>query len=119
MTLDEVKEKYAGKLANCKPAFQSDLPVPQAADSLKKAWNYPAMYWGGVSFFWKLNKVYQEKEGYSLVEVVNQYVSCCRKNNSSPTAICNGFDTVTKTNHASDLLVDYQNKPARIMFEEF
>ncbi|MGB0391018.1 MAG: hypothetical protein ACPGD5_05585 [Salibacteraceae bacterium] len=119
MTNAEVDKKYALKLLNCKKAFQSNLPLPEAADSLKNAWNYPAMYWGGVSFFWKLNRAYKENEGYSLVQVINQYVSCCRVDDSSPTAICKSFDEVTKTSHASKLLLDYQKQPARLMFEEF
>ena len=119
MTIDEVNEKYALKLRNCKAAFNSDLPFPHAADSLKKAWNYPAMYWGGVSFFWKLNKLYKTELNQNLTEVITQYVSCCRISDSSPEGICLALDTITKTKIASQLLGEYQTKSSRFLFSEF
>lgn len=120
MTSDEVKEKYANKLGNCKKAFQSNLPVPQAADSLKKAWNYPAMYWGGVSFFWKLNKQYVETINKPLHQVIAEYVTCCRMvEDDTPDAICKSLDKITGNSIASALLKEYKTQPARLMFEEF
>ena len=119
MSSDEVKEKYQSKLSGCKKAFQSNLPVPQAADSLKKAWNYPAMYWGGVSFFWKLNKSYESEIGKGLSEVLMEYVKCCRVNDSSPEKICLKWDEITHTTIASKLLESYTQDPARKHFEEF
>ena len=119
MSADEVKEKYQSKISGCKKAFQTNLPVPQAADSLKKAWNYPAMYWGGVSFFWKLNQSYESKLGKSLPEVLKEYVNCCRVNNSTPKAICLEWDEITQTTIASKLLESYSQDPARKHFEEF
>lgn len=119
MTSEEVDQKYAMKLANCKKAFQTNLAVPQAADSLKKAWNYPAIYWGGVSFFWKLDAAYQSKLNKSLPQVIKAYVSCCRVGDSSPEKLCEALDQITETSIASELLTKYQSLPARLMFEEF
>lgn len=119
MSSDEVTTKYQNKLSGCKKAFHSNLPVPQAADSLKKAWNYPAMYWGGVSFFWKLNKRYESEIGKGIPEVVKEYVKCCRVNDSSPQNICLKWDALTKTTIASNLLKSYTEDAARMHFEEF
>lgn len=119
MSSEEVDQKYAMKLANCKKAFQTNLAVPQAADSLKKAWNYPAMYWGGVSFFWKLDAAYQSKLNMSLPQVINAYVSCCRVGDSRPEKLCEALDQITETSIASELLIKYQSLPARLMFEDF
>ncbi|MFT6323971.1 MAG: hypothetical protein ACJAWO_001529 [Halieaceae bacterium] len=118
MTADEVKKKYKIKFAKCKIAYQSNLPFPQAADSLKSVWNYPAMYWGGASFFWKLNQSYESELHQSLAQVLTQYVSCCRVNNSSPQNICLALDKITHTKMASDLLLQYQTEPAYTLFEK-
>ncbi len=119
LTSDDVKYKYATKLANCKQAYQSDLTVPQAADSLKKAWNYPALYWGGASFFWKLNAQYSSEIQKTLPRVIAEYVKCCRIGHRSPEEICETLDQITETKIASKLLNDYKTEPARLMFEEF
>lgn len=119
MSVEEVKNKYQTKLSGCKTAFESKMPVPQAADSLKKAWNYPAMYWGGVSFFWKLNEQYVKALDKTVVEVVKEYVACCRVNDSSPMQICKSWDKISGTTLATDLLKSYQNEPAKMQFDEF
>ena len=117
MTEDEVKDKYNSKLEKCKSSYQSEKPFTEVADSLKKVWNYPDMYWGGVSFFWKLDQMYKKDVNKSLVAVMKEYVQCCRVQDSSPKEICAALDEITKTDMASRLLIQYKTEPAYVLFE--
>tara|TARA_R110002050_G_scaffold204327_2_gene339748 strand:- start:58885 stop:59745 length:861 start_codon:yes stop_codon:yes gene_type:complete len=114
----QVAEKYAERVGKCKSSYQTQLPFPLAADSLKKAWNYPDLYWGGVSFFWKLDKEYQKQYGKTLNEVITKFTAKGRVNDTTPKNFCKELDTITNTTLASDLLVQYNTQPAYLIFED-
>ena len=117
LTALEVEDKYVSRVSECKASYQTNLPFPEASDSLKKVWNYPDMYWGGVSFFWKLDKAYQRSIGKRLTSVIKMYVNCCRVNESSPRELCNKLDELTETKLASNLLTQYETEPSYLIFE--
>ena len=114
----EVQQKYKARVAKCKSSYQTNLTFPVAADSLKGVWNYPDMYWGGVSFFWSLNKEYQENTHQPLTDVITKYVACCRVRESTPEEFCLVLDSITKTKIASNLLMKYETQPAYLIFED-
>ncbi len=114
----EVQEKYQSRVSKCKSSYQTNLTFPEAADSLRGVWNYPDMYWGGVSFFWSLNKKYQAHDTQALSEVITKYVSCCRVAESSPKEFCLALDSITETKIATDLLIKYETQPAYLIFEK-
>lgn len=116
---EEVEEKYWKRFLKCKPSYQTTLPFPEAAINLKKEWNYPDMYWGGATFFWKLNNLYLDEIGLSLTQVVIKYEGCCRVNNSTPEELVLVWDAVTETKLASQLLESYKTQPASVQFENF
>jgi hypothetical protein len=116
---EEVVERYKMKFTKCKSSYQTQLPFPQAADSLKKSWNYPDMYWGGASFFWLLNDGYNKGIGQSLPEVITKYVVSKRVNESTPEQFCQSLDEFTKTKIASELWIQFQTQPAYQIFERF
>jgi hypothetical protein len=116
-TESEIQEKYLNRVADCKSSYQTNLTFPEAADSLKGVWNYPDMYWGGVSFFWTLNQEYQ-KQNRSLNDVVKAYVNCCRVNESTPKELCEAFDKITQSEIATKLLDQYETQPAYLIFEK-
>lgn len=116
-TQTEIEARYKSRVAACKQSYQSELPLPQAADSLKALWNYPDLYWGGVSFFWELDKQYQQELDITLTSVIKKYVACCRVDKGDLTSFCGSLDKLTQTNFASVLLVKYQTQPAYLIFE--
>lgn len=117
-TENDIHEKYLSRVSDCKLSYQTNLTFPEAADSLRGAWNYPDMYWGGVSFFWALNQEYQKQMNRDLTDVVKSYVNCCRVNNATPKELCVTFDKITKSNIATDLLYKYETQPAYLIFEK-
>jgi hypothetical protein len=114
----EIHKKYQSRVAKCKLSYQTNLTLPEAADSLRAVWNYPDMYWGGVSFFWKLDKDYQENINQSLTDVITKYVECCRVNESTPEEFCVVLDSISETKIATNLLVQYETQPAYLIFEK-
>lgn len=118
-SMDEVETKYLDRLVKCKPMYASNSSFIVVSDSLKKSWHYADMYWGGVSFFWKLNKEYTMTKKGSLVEIVKAYESCCRINRSTPKDFCSVLDSISHSSSASDLLFEYQNNSAKSLFDEF
>jgi len=115
----EANEKYHSQFLNCKADFQSNSPLTELVQELKAEWNYPAIYWGGASFFWKLNRELFTKKGISLLEVVKKYEQCCRVDESTQQEICEQFDEISHSSIATDLLLEYQTQPAKLVFEEF
>ena len=116
---EELKDKFNFKFSSCKSSYQSNQPMVDVVDSLKKEWNYPHIYWGGASFFWKLNQRLISEKGISLMDVLKKYEQCCRVNEGSPEEICADFDTISKSRIASNLLIQYQTQPAHLIFAEF
>lgn len=114
-----LQNKFSSKFAMCKPSYQSNMPVVKVFESLRREWNYPHMYWGGASFFWKLNQRLNSEVNISLMDVIKKYEQCCRINESSPNEICAALDSISNSTIASTLLIQYQTQPAHLVFTEF
>lgn len=113
----DIDERYMERFKRCKVNYQSDEPFPKVAEKLKKSWNYPDLYWGGATFFWRLDNHYK-KEGSSLAQIIKRYQGV-RKNDATLLELCQQLDKIAGDNYNSKLLKEYQTLPARTWFENF
>jgi len=117
-TQKQVKDKYLKKLDNCRDFYQSDSPFVLVADSLRSHHHYPAMYWGGVTFFENINAHLTEKRGMTLNQLLKQYQLCCRLSDDTINELIYSFDKIAGDDYAKNLLDDYQQAPAREVIKE-
>ena len=115
----DANEKYLSRFAKCKKEYDGNASMTETVERLKKSWNYPAIYWGGASFFWKLNRDLLAQKGISLLDVMKEYEGCCRVDESTPKDICEVFDQISHSSTATNLLIQYRDKPVKLAFEEF
>ncbi len=83
----------------------------QAASRLRSEGKYPTMYWGGAAFFLQANDALMQASEGSLVELLADYVSCCRRNYSNVDALVARFDRLSGTSVFSDGLSRFRSKP--------
>lgn len=107
------------RIAYIKPAYQSSSNFIAVADSLKNESRYPQLYWGGASYFYTIEKQLQEANKKPLIDVLKVFQTCCHVAEMTLDDVVESFDNISGTHLFSELLVDYQTKPAYLMLEEY
>lgn len=75
-------------------------------------WNlraYRRVYWSGAAFFLEAEQALQS-QGKSLSEVIEAYVDCCRRENSSGMSLMRSFDRLSQTNTFVPLYKQYAER---------
>ena len=114
---EEVKNRYQSKLAMALPYFIGEQDMVTIARSLQKRHLYPQMYWGGASFFVRLDQNLKKEYNTSLSELIKAYQACCRLEDQSIEEVINSWDRLLGTSACSDLLRTYQFAPASVVSE--
>ena len=109
---EEIDKKMETKIGKFQADYRSDLPFPVLAGELKSRHKYPQMYWGGATFFKKLDELLMEKHQTSLLEIMPEYLQCCRLKDRSPEDIVHSIDRISGDTIASYLWHQYLTAPA-------
>ena len=72
-TAKEMDERYAMKDNLVKGDFSGGVNFVDDVKDLRAAYNFPAMYWGSVRYFRKVDAQLQNQEQHSLVEHIKAY----------------------------------------------
>lgn len=73
LSADEVSAKYAEKFDMHLPYFKGfENDIARRAMELRKDYNFPAMYWGGAYYFFKMDSIWKQNNT-SLIEVIQAY----------------------------------------------
>ena len=86
------------------------LPFALAGPKLRAQRKYPTMYWGGALYFAQVDEQLRTKHNSSLIEVLNQYLACCRKRQSSLTDLVRRLDQVAGSTVFSQTLESFRQK---------
>ncbi len=119
MSEEEVIRKYLEKIKKVRSFYQSDDDLATVARNLKEGNRHAPMYWGGATYFLNLNKVLIEEHKTSLTQVVREYQTCCRLKDRSMNNVVESWDNIIGSSVATDLLHDYQTKPARKTIDRY
>ena len=80
ITEKQAQARYQARIGRAERRYDmDDTPFVEAAPTLRARRQYPTMYWGGAVYFLRVDRELRET-GQSLVEVVRDFVECCRSN---------------------------------------
>lgn len=74
-----------------------DRPFVQITARLRREGKYSVMYWGGAVYFLQINDYLLRTQESTLIDVLNDYVACCRRNFSSLYELIAELDQLTKS----------------------
>jgi len=78
-----------------------------AAPRLRAERKYPTLYWGGAVFFFRLDARLRADADLGLLELLREYVACCRRNRADLTALMRDFDRLLGANQCADELAAF------------
>lgn len=110
---EEVKSIYAGKIDRCKAAYNRDEDFISVARELGSKRRYPDMYWGGASFFMKVDSRLKTEQNQTLIRVIKEYLFCCRMDDESFSELIGTWDEILGETLFNDELHKYQTAPAK------
>lgn len=70
-----------------------DRPFAEAAPRLRAEGKYPVMYWGGAAYFLRVDARLRRSDA-SLLEVLREYLACCRSGSGELDALVTALDRV-------------------------
>jgi len=119
MSDKETKEKYRSKIDDVKDRFMCEAPFVKVVDSLRKKHDFPAMYWGSVSYFIKTDSMLKNSGKKGLNQLIKEYQLCCRNQDKNMSDLINSLDSLAESNIFSDLLKKYEKEPALNMISGY
>lgn len=117
-TKDELTDRYKTRMLEIKKNYQTDQSMIEAIYANKMKYNYSSMYWGGVSYFLKIDRLLK-KQNQSIVDLFKKYLTCCRREDDSIEDVITSFDNLSGTTLFSDHYEMYNTQPAHEVMAEF
>ncbi len=94
----EMLQRYGQKLDRARRSYShQDRPFAEAAPRLRAERKYPTMYWGGAAYFLQVNQALQRQNKIHMVDVLRQYVACCRRGGGDLEQLIRDLDRVART----------------------
>ncbi|UHQ54728.1 MULTISPECIES: M61 family metallopeptidase [Microbulbifer] len=95
---EEMQQRYQSRIERASQAYQrsgfvSGEPFARAAPRLRKARQYPTMYWGGAVYFLAVDRELQSN-GESLQAILREYLACCRTKAHDMEGLVNELDRI-------------------------
>lgn len=111
--LDEqqARTKYRENMDRAQQGYAfNEMPFTLAAPHLMAKRKYPTLYWGGAVYFMQVDHSLRQQNS-SLIELLSEYLRCCRMQNHSFKATINNLDRLTKTHIFTSTLTSFQRQP--------
>ena len=114
MTQEDTRAKYRNKIETNKIFYEdsSDSFIATANRLVGESHNYPALYWGGVTFFIHWNEVLVREKGITLNELIRQYQEKGRMEDDNLDSVIATLDSISGVPVAKSLLTEYRTGPA-------
>ena len=112
-TLDEVHEFYQPKLEYAIQQYQSNKSFLKRAEELKKTYDYPALYWGGATFFFQVNEVLKQQHQTNLFAVIKAYQNQNRLTDRNIEDLIHSLDAISNSSVFSDHYNKYAHQKAK------
>lgn len=114
---DQVRAIYAEKIDGVKASYDQEQSFVSVARDLRDRNQYPDMYWGGASYFMKIDKRLAQDHGLILSDFIKDYLHCCRLKDESLAELMESWDRLLGEPIFSELLHIYQSGPASDIFK--
>ena len=121
ITEAESERRLFEKFRQNKNSWQDDtLAFPDLSRKLVREYhNYPAMYWGGATYFYNLNDSLLTNIEIDLEEFLALYQDCCRKGDGDINDLMFSLDSLSGMDLCTKLFEDYEQLSSTALFENF
>jgi len=113
----EVGDRYWNKIESVRPYFERDLDFVSVSRELQRKNNYPAMYWGGASYFMHMNQQLMAEHKLEFTSLLKEYLLCCRLKDDSLEELIDSWDSLLGEPLFRSMLHSYRNDPASGVLE--
>ncbi len=115
---DDIMDRYRERMVRAKRRYDYEhLTFAAAAPRLRARGSYPTMYWGGAILFLRADHRLREATGRTLVDVLAQYVACCRTRTRDMTSLIRSLDDLSQTTVFSEELKRFSKQSGFPEFE--
>lgn len=109
---DQAFARYMERFNRAKRGYDyPELPFARAASRLRSRGKYPTMYWGGAAYFWQINHALVNQHQISLIDVLTDYLDCCRHRGHRINSLVQQFDQLSDSNLFSTTLSRFKRAP--------
>jgi hypothetical protein len=119
LTQEEFDSMYFAKIQDKMKYYNSPSTFVEVSDSLQKSSSYGAFYWGGSSFFLKLDQQLKEDHATNFCKIIASYQSQNRMKDKSLRAVIRSFDKILGDDIFSSQMRDYRSLPSNEVMQEF
>ncbi len=116
-TFKEMEARYAMKDELVKGAFSQSKCFIEDVKDLRAGYNYPAMYWGSVRYFRRIDLQLKKQENISLTQCIQSYQKKNRKTDKNFIGLLHSLDQDLKTPLFQNLLERCQQKAFSVAFD--
>lgn len=113
----EVMKRYAQKIESVRPYFDRNEDFVSVSRELQRRNNYPAMYWGGASYFMQADQSLKAEHNLEFTALLKDYLLCCRLKNDSLVELIESWDQILGEPLFSEMLRSYNAGPASGVLE--
>jgi hypothetical protein len=107
---EEVTRRYRSKLDRAVRRYDyPDRRFVATTPRLRAERKYPVMYWGGAVFFFRLNEALERSSDMTVVELVSDYMACCRRSHSSLSGLGEDLDRIIGSAVFSEELESFES----------
>jgi len=112
LTAAEAASRYRKNLDDARRRYRfDDEPFAAAAPRLRAERKYPVMYWGGAAYFLQIDAALRAAGERTLMDVLTDYVACCRRGQSSLDSLVAELDRLGGTREFSRRLTRFRTEP--------
>ena len=109
---EAVTSRYLERLEKAeRDYYYPERPFVEMAPRLRAERKYPTMYWGGAVFFFRANQALQQETQKDLLELLAEYMQCCRKNRATLHELIARLDELSGTSVFADQLAAFRSTP--------
>jgi len=119
LTQHQFDSMYFSKIQDKMVYYNSPSTFIEVSDSLQENSIYSAFYWGGSSFFLKLDRQLKKEHSTNFCNIIASYQSQNRMKDNSLRALIKSFDSILGEDIFSSLMKDYRSLPSREVMQEF
>lgn len=119
ITAEEADSVAWARITKIKSSYESNSNFVFVADSLVANYHYPELYWGGGSYFHKIDRQLEAEGKMALVDVLKYFQFWVHQPDLKLDKVIEAFDKISQSTIFSDLYNDYTTLPARGILTEY
>lgn len=109
---EQADDRYLTRLNRARRNYPyQHTPFPDSTADLRASGRYPTMYWGGAAYFLQVDQHLRDNHDTSLINVLQAYLNCCRRNRGNLDHLVAALDQVSEAKVFSATLQNFRTKP--------